>query len=236
MLIAKAMPNSISAEAYRMLRTKIKYSSIDKQVKTIVVTAAEAAEGKSTVAGNLAVTLSQSGSRVVLIDCDLRRPSLHRKFNVSNVKGLTDYLIEKFELKDVVNIVGNNLHLITAGGIPPNPAEVIGSKRLESFIGMLGQSYDYIIIDTPPVMAVTDAQILAAKSDATLLVVRNSKTKGKSICRAYEELTKVGANVIGAVLNAIDNGRKDSYYYYYSEETKKKKKFGFRFRNKKRRS
>lgn len=225
MLVAEKMPRSISAEAYRILRTKIKYSSIDKIVKSIVITAADQGEGKSTVASNLAFTLSKSGNRVISIDCDLRKPSLHKYFGVSNVVGLTDYLVGTSELRDVTKELDDNLYLITAGTMPPNPAEVIASRKLESFINMLKNNYDYIIIDSPPVMAVTEPRILAAKSDATLLVVRAGKARAKVIKRSYEELLEVGANVIGTVLNDLDTKRKDNYYYYYEEESKKSRFF-----------
>lgn len=220
------MPRSISAEAYRILRTKIKYSAIDKAIKSIVITAADQGEGKSTVASNLAFTLSKSGNRVIIIDCDLRKPALHRYFGVTNNKGLTDYLVGSYELRDVTKELEDNLNLITAGTIPPNPAEIIASKKLESFINMLKNNYDYIIIDSPPVMAVTEPRILAAKSDATLLVVRAGKSKLKIIKRAYEELLGVGANIIGTVLNDIDTNRKDNYYYNY--ENKRKRKIFFK--------
>lgn len=230
------MPQSISAEAYRILRTKLKYSGVDKEIKTIVITAAQASEGKSTIAGNLAATLSDNGSRVVIIDCDLRKPAIHKRFNITNSIGLTDYLVGEHEFRDVVKVIDDNLHIITAGDVPPNPAEIIGSRKLENFLKLLKLNYDYIILDTPPIMAVTDSRILAAKCDATLMVVRSGKEKAKVIYRAYDELIKVGANVIGSVINDVDTGRKDNYYYYYQQsEEKKKKRYNFGIRRKKRR-
>lgn len=236
MLVVKKMPKSISAEAYRILRTKLKYSGVDTDIKTIVITAAEASEGKSTISGNLAATLSDNGSRVVIVDCDLRKPSMHKRFNVTNSNGLTDYLVGEKEFRDVVKVIDENLHFISAGEIPPNPAEIIGSRKLESFVKLLKLNYDYVIIDTPPIMAVTDSRILAAKADATLMVVRSGKTKANVIHRAYEELIKVGANVIGSIINDLDTDRKDTYYYYYEEEEKKKFSLGlFKRKRKKRR-
>lgn len=223
MLITEEMPQSISAEAYRTLRTKIKYYSVDKPIKSIVITAAEADEGKSTIAGNLAYSLSQDGSNVMIIDCDLRKPSLQRKFDVENDKGLTDFLINKYTLEEISKKISNKLSLITAGAIPPNPAELLGSNKLSALIKELSIRYDYIIIDTPPIRAVTDAEVLAAKSDATLLVVRAGRSKAKSIFSAYDELVKVKANIIGTILNEIDSNSNLSYHSYYKD--KKKKKF-----------
>lgn len=236
MLVVKKMPKSISAEAYRILRTKLKYSGVDTDIKTIVITAAEASEGKSTIAGNLAATLSDNGSRVVIVDCDLRKPAMHKRFNVTNNNGLTEYLVGEKEFRDVIKIIEDNLHFISAGDIPPNPAEIIGSRKLESFLKLLKLNYDYVIIDTPPIMAVTDSRILAAKADATLMVVRSGKTKASTVHRGYEELVKVGANVVGSVINDLGTDRKDTYYYYYEEENKKKFSFKlFKSKKKKRR-
>lgn len=219
MFIVNKMPQSLSAESYRSIRTSIKYSSLDNPIKTIVVTSSQSGEGKSTVSGNLAYSLSQNGSRVLIIDCDLRKPSLHKKFMKSNDVGLTDVLFDKKDLKDAVIEIEYNLFLLTSGVIPPNPAEILGSKTMEDFLEELSINYDYIILDTPPVLAVTDAQLLAAKSDATVLVVKANKTKGKIALNSYRELEKVKANVIGTILNDYDNpGEK----LYYSQESKKK--------------
>lgn len=220
MFIYEKLPKSISAESYNSIRTSIKYASIDKVIKTIVVTSSAPGEGKSTVAGNLAMSLSRDGSRVLIIDCDLRKPTLHRKFGFSNTKGLTDCLIDKCSEKEAVQSYGGNLFVITSGTIPPNPAEILGSNTMESFIKGINVNYDYIILDTPPLLAVTDAQLLAGKCDATLLVVRYGQTKEKVITRAYKELVKVKANVIGSILNGDDTKGHGKYYNYYGESKK----------------
>lgn len=225
MLITKKMPSSISAEAYRNLRTKIKYYSIDKNIQTIVVTSSEVGEGKSTVSGNLAISLSYNGSRVLVIDCDLRRPSIHKKFDISNSIGLTDYLIGNNKYDEVVQKINANLFVLTSGKRPPNPAEIIGSSKFERFIKELKINFDYIILDTPPVRAVADSQILAAKADATLLVIKSGKSKRKSIYSSYEDLIKVKANVIGTVINAVEIDKNNNYYYRFSEDNKKKFNF-----------
>lgn len=222
MFIANKMPRSISAESYRSIRTSINYSSVDKRIKTLVVTSSIAGEGKSTVSGNLAYVLSENKNKVLIIDCDLRKPSLHKKFKVSNEVGITDLLVDKCTEKEVIISVGEGVDLITSGTLPPNPAEVIGSNMLKKFIDEMSIRYDYIVIDTPPVMAVTDAQLLAAKCDGTILVVRAKKTKGKYIKHAYNELEKVRANIIGSILNGSDLKEKYGYYKHYSESSKKK--------------
>lgn len=224
MFIYDDLPKSISVEAYNSIRTSIKYASIDKPIKTIVVTSSIPGEGKSTVVGNLGICLSRNGSRVLIIDCDLRKPTLHKKFNFSNVIGLTDCLINKCEIKEVIQSYNGRLFVITAGTIPPNPSEIIGSRTMEEFIKKIYINYDYIILDTPPLLAVTDAQLLAGKSDATILVVRSSKVKERLVIKGYKELTKVKANVIGSILNGEDANLKEKYYNYYHEGKRVKKK------------
>lgn len=224
MFIYDNLPQSISAEAYNSIRTSLKYASIDMPIKVIVITSSIQGEGKSTVAGNIAMSLSKDGNKVLIIDCDLRKPTLHRKFKVSNEKGLTDCLINKFTTKEVIQKYSERLFIITSGAIPPNPSEIVGSKTMELFIKELSTNFDYIILDTPPLLAVTDAQLLAGKSDATLLVVRYGKTKERLIDRGYKELTKVKANVIGSILNGADINDSGQYYKYYGDGKRKKKK------------
>ena len=220
MFITSEMPKSISAEAYRSLRTSIKFSSVDKPIKTIVVTSSIPGEGKSTISGNLAITLSQSGARVLLIDCDLRKPSIHKKFRVVNDLGLTDILVDKCSLKDVIKKIDEYLFMITAGTIPPNPSEIVGSNSMEDLLKELSFKFDYIVMDTPPVIPVTDPLLLAAKSDATIIVVRARKAKEKIIRQTYDELIKVNSNIIGSILNDSETKTNNSYYEYYAEEDK----------------
>ena len=220
MFIVDKLPKSITAESYRSLRTNIQYSSIDKQVKTLVVTSSNAGEGKSTVAGNLAYTFFQSGKRVLIIDCDLRKPSLHRKFNVSNEVGLTDVLVGTSELNKVMKKIDDNLYLLTTGTLPPNPAEIIGSNTMENFLDECKINFDYIILDTPPILPVTDSKLLAIKADATVLVVRSEISKLKHVSQAFKELGKVNANVIGTILNDVEV---HSERLYYNNSTKSKK-------------
>lgn len=217
MLVTKKIPRSLSAEAYRSLRTSIKFSLIDKPIKTIVVTSSLAGEGKSTVVVNLAYSLSQDGARVLVIDCDLRKPSIHENFLLANEKGLTDVLFGKSDLKGVTKKIEDSLFLITAGTILPNPAEILGSKEMENLIKELKINFDYIIIDTPPILPVSDTLLLVSKADATLIVVKARKTKEKMVKESYERLIEAKANVIGTVLNESDKSLDNKYCGNYGD-------------------
>ena len=225
MFVTKKMPRSLSAEAYRSLRTSIKFSSSDKLIKTIVVTSSLIGEGKSTVVGNLAYSLNQDGSRVLVIDCDLRKPSIHENFLLSNEKGLTDILVGKSDLKSVTKKIEDSLFLITAGTIPTNPAEILGSKEMEDLIKELSINFDYIILDTPPILPVSDTLLLASKADATLIVVNARKTREKMVKESYIKLVEAKANVIGTILNESDKSLDNKYYGCYEERKNKKTKF-----------
>lgn len=215
MLITKKMPKSLFAEAYRSLRTSVKFSSVDKPIKTLVVTSSIMGEGKSTVTGNLANILSQDGAKVLIIDCDLRKPSMHYNFFVTNIEGLTDVLVGNSDLKSVIKKIDDSLFLITAGTIPPNPSEILGSNAMENLLERLSANFDYIILDTPPILSVTDTLLLSAKVDGTLIVVKSKVTKEKMIKETYNKLIDVRANVIGTVLNACDKSIDNKYYGYY---------------------
>lgn len=217
MFIVEKEPKSIAAESYRTLRTNIQYSSFDKEYRIIVVTSSEPGEGKSTTAGNLALCMAQGDKKVALIDCDLRKPSLHKKFKVSNLVGLSDVIIGKTDLATAAHRYNKNLVLLTSGKIPPNPSEMLSSKAMEKLLELLKETFDYIILDTPPIQAVTDSQILSTKSDGTILVVKAERTKKDSVQNAINLLKNVNANVIGTVLNGIDVSR-NKYYYYYGEK------------------
>lgn len=217
MFIVEKEPKSIAAESYRTLRTNIQYSSFDKDYKVIMVTSSEPGEGKSTTSGNLALCLAQGDKKVVLIDCDLRKPSIHKKFKVSNIVGLSDVIIGKEELVAALHRYNKNLVILTSGKIPPNPSEMLSSKAMTALIENLKENFDYIILDTPPVQAVTDSQILSTKADGSILVVRSEKTKKESVQNAIGLLKKVNANIIGTVLNGVDNS-KNKYNYYYGEK------------------
>ncbi|WP_040194957.1 CpsD/CapB family tyrosine-protein kinase [Clostridium culturomicium] len=213
-MIVEREPKSIAAESYRTLRTNIQYSSFDEDYKVIVITSSEPGEGKSITAGNLALSLAQGDKKVILIDCDLRKPSIHKKFKLSNTLGLSDVIVEKESVTNVGYKYNKNLTVLTSGKIPPNPAEMLGSKAMTALLDALKKVFDYVIIDTPPVQAVTDAQILSAKADGTILVVRAEKTKKDSVHNSVGLLKKVNANIIGTVLNGLEASNNNYYYYY----------------------
>lgn len=204
-------PKSIVAEAYKTLRTNIQYSSFDKEIKTIAVTSAEMAEGKSTVARNIALTFAQNEKKVILIDCDLRKPSVHKNFKVSNLVGVSEILLGKANFEESVQKHNDNFHLLTSGKIPPNPSEMLASLAMTKLIEKLKEEYDMIVLDVAPLNVVTDAQILSTKVDGTILVVRAGRTKKDAVIEAKNLLDKVGANIIGTVLYAVGNIRKKYY-------------------------
>lgn len=213
MFVMEKAPKSIDAEAYRSLRSNIEYSSFDDEYRAIVVTSSVPGEGKSTTSGNLALSLAQSGNKVLLVDCDMRKPSIHKKFKISNISGTAELLLRKESFEDVANFYNENLTIVTAGKIPPNPSEMLSSRAMTAFIKEMKKEFKYIIIDTPPLQAVTDAQVLSTKSDGVLLVVRAGSTKRDAVLNSVDLIKKVQGKVIGTVLNGVEN-KKNSYYYY----------------------
>lgn len=223
MFIVEDNPKSVVSESYKTLRTNIQYSSFDKEIKTIVVTSSRAGEGKSMTSCNLALSFAQENKKVLLIDCDLRKPSIHKKFRISNLKGLSNTLVGKIEIENAEYRYNNYLTILTSGPIPPNPSEMLGSNQLKNLVEKLKERYDVIILDSAPLQAVTDAQLLSANADGTILVVEAEKTKKDDIVSAKELLNKVDANILGLVLNKSKN-REKKYYYYYGEKRERKKK------------
>ena len=217
MLVVEKKPKSVASESYRTLRTNIQYSSFDKDYQVIMITSSEPGEGKSTTSANLALSLAQDEKKVILIDCDLRKPSLHKRFKLSNITGLSDVIIGKEDIIKAVHRYNKNLAVLTSGKIPPNPSEMLSSKAMTNLIETLRETFDYIILDTPPVQAVTDSQILSTKADGTILVVRAERTKKEAVKNAVNLLKKVNANIIGTVLNGLSSDR-NKYYYYYGEK------------------
>ena len=213
MFVMEKAPKSIDAEAYRSLRSNIEYSSFDDEYRVIVVTSSVPGEGKSTTAGNLAIALAQSGNKVLLVDCDMRKPSIHKKFKISNAAGTAELLLRKKLFEEVANKYNENLTIITAGKIPPNPSEMLASRAMTAFIEEMKKEFKYIILDTPPLQAVTDAQVLSTKADGLLLVVRAGSTKKELVSNSVDLIKKVHGKVIGTVLNGVEN-KKNNYYYY----------------------
>ena len=225
-LITISNPKSPVAEAYRTLRTNIQFSNIDGNLQTICVTSSGPGEGKSTTISNLAETFAQAGNRVAIIDCDLRKPRLHRIFKLTNTKGVTTLLSGQSEIEDVIQVAGSDLTVITSGPIPPNPSELLGSKRMKDLLEVLKKRYDIVLIDAPPVGLVTDAAILSAIVDGIILVVASGKTDIDGAKRAKKLLENVGARILGVTMTMIPVSKKGYYgyqYYGYYEENELKK-------------
>jgi len=209
-------PDDPATEAYRALRTNVTFVGADKPLQFIAVTSPSPGEGKSTTATNLAVTLAQGGNRTILVDGDLRRPLVHRAFDLNQEPGLTDVLIGRVSQREAIRPqVAAQLDVLPAGSAPPNPSELLGSGAMHALVSDLRRQYDYIVIDTPPTLPVTDAAVVATSADATILVLRSGDTEEHAAARAIEMLHRVNARVAGAVLNGVAR-RHDQYYTYYS--------------------
>ncbi|MGD9317675.1 MAG: polysaccharide biosynthesis tyrosine autokinase [Anaerolineae bacterium] len=217
-VFAISQSRSLAAEAYRTLRTNLQFSSLDRPLHSLVVTSAVATEGKTTTAANLAVVMAQAGNRVVLVDADLRRPSAHKLFGLSNGTGLTTALVEDPSAVEgyLQETEVQDLRVLSAGPVPPNPQELLGSRRMEELLHELEESADVVVLDTPPTLVVADANVLAARADGVLLIVNTNSTRRAAVQRAVEGLRQVGANLLGGVLNMVDTGGSRSSYYYYS--------------------
>jgi non-specific protein-tyrosine kinase len=212
-LIALRDPRSQAAEAYRTLRTNIQFSSLDKPLRTLLVTSTAPDEGKSTTLANLSVTMAQAEQKVILVDCDLRRPTLHTLFDVPNDAGLTSMILAQDDAPIPLQPTSvPDLMLLPSGPLPPRPADILGSRRMEAVISRLREAANIVLFDTPPVIAVTDATVLATKVDAVLLVFQANKTSRERARRARDILERVKANIIGAVLN---NAEIEQGYGYY---------------------
>lgn len=218
-LIVARSPRSPTAEAYRQLRTNLLYSLVSRDLQSVLVTSADPTEGKTTTAANLALALVQMGKRVILVDSDLRRPMLHRLFNVGNRSGLSDLVlamggdvVERGRFLEETAVDG--LWLLPSGPLPPNPAELLGSERMAEAAAWLGEQADYVIYDSAPVLAVTDAAVLSRLADTTLMVVRVGETTGQALQAAWGNLQAVEGELAGVVLTGIT--RRSGYYYYYN--------------------
>ncbi|HSR31801.1 MAG TPA: CpsD/CapB family tyrosine-protein kinase [Anaerolineae bacterium] len=204
-LITVSEPRSPISEAYRALRTNLDFASLDQALKTLVVTSAGVGEGKSTTLANLAVVSAQAGRKVVLVDADLRRPTLHQIFGLSNEIGLTTAMRDEAALASPpVQETGiKGLGVLTSGPLPPNPADLMGARRMEDVIGVLVEQADQVIFDTPPVVAVTDAAVLATKVDGVLLVISAGRTRREQARTAVQRLEQVNARLVGTVLTNL---------------------------------
>ncbi|MTW88008.1 polysaccharide biosynthesis tyrosine autokinase [Virgibacillus dakarensis] len=213
-LITKQNPKSPISEQFRTIRTNLQFASVDEELKTILLTSSGPSEGKSSSIANLAVVYAQQGKKVLLVDADLRKPTVHYTFRLDNLTGLSNYLVGETALAETISETNvENLDVISCGPIPPNPSELLGSKKMERFIQEAGMSYDVILFDTPPVLAVTDAQILANLCNGSLLVIRSKQTEFDAAKKAVEVLQAAKAKFLGTILN--DREKKEANYYYY---------------------
>jgi non-specific protein-tyrosine kinase len=216
-LVAYTDPKSAAAEAYRALRTNIQFASPDHPVHTVLATSTSPDDGKSTTIANLAITFASSGSPTILVDADLRRPHLHRIFGLGNDAGLTSWVGDPTRTTEgslplqTTQVPG--LRVLTSGPVPPNPAEILASQRMAVLLQLLRSEAEYVLIDTPPVIAVTDAAVLSSRVDGVLLVINAGKTRRDLAIKARDMLAQVNARVLGVVLNnaTVD---KSAYEYY----------------------
>ncbi len=229
-IVTQSMPRSPISEAYRTLRTAILFANVDRSTSTILITSANPSEGKSSTVANLGIVMAQAGHRVLIVDADLRRPVQHTIFGINTNKyGLTNLLVKMLINEDSENpnrdthtLLEGAIHettqralfVLTSGSLPPNPAELVGSAKMESLLETLSELFDYIIIDAPPILAVTDPIVLSTRSDSVLLVSNAGSIRRNQMSAAVEQLREVKANVIGVVLNRVS--AKTSGYYYYT--------------------
>ncbi|MEV7968959.1 polysaccharide biosynthesis tyrosine autokinase [Sphaerisporangium sp. NPDC088356] len=213
-LIVRENGRSTRSEAYRSLRTNLQFIGVDRQPKSLVVTSCLPGEGKSSTSANLAITLAQAGWRVILVDGDLRSPRIPDYLGIEGSVGLTDVLIDKARLRDVIQTWGEpSLSVLPGGQIPPNPSELLGSRGMRAVLSQLVDDHDIVIIDAPPLLPITDAAALAAICDGTLLVARYGKTRREHLVRAVDTLSSINARLVGAVLNFAP-GKRAAYYGY----------------------
>ena len=227
-LVTRFAPRSPISEAYRALRTNIQFLRIDAPLKTLVISSPGPSEGKSTSVANLAITTALTGARTLLVDADLRRPVIHSLFGLEREPGMINMLVEKLPLESVIRPSGiENLFILPAGAIPPNPSELLGSQKMRDLIKTLSEKYDLVLFDSPPVITVTDTAVLGSQVEGVVLVAMSHSTDRRALARAQILLSNVKANVVGAVLNRIKfGGLSGSYsyhyhYYYYDGENKR---------------
>jgi capsular exopolysaccharide synthesis family protein len=223
-VIVETTPRSIIHEAFGMLQANLKFISLDKKVRTIAIASSSPEEGKSEVAANLAALMAQTGLRVLLVDADLRRPSQHHLWNLINSTGLSNVVVDERQLKQSIQQVTPYLSVLTSGIIPPNPLAIIDSKAMRTLLAHVGQDYDYVIIDSPPLLGNTEGLVLSKIADGVLVVARIGAVDANSIKTAKNLLSRSEANVLGMVANAVDVQQEPSYFYYSQPIEKQEEK------------
>ena len=217
-LIALNEPREVAVEALRRLRTNLRFADVDRPLRSLAITSANPNEGKSVIAANLAIVMAQAGLRVILVDADLRKPKQHHLFELTRAPGLSDALYhENFEGLDLILQPTSvaNLQVLTVGRKVPNPAELLGSQRMRELVATLFEKADLLLIDTPPVLAVTDSQIIGTQVEGSLLVIDPKRTTRKMAQMAVEALDQVSVRLLGVVINRVDLAARGYYYYYY---------------------
>ena len=227
-LVTQNDPKNPAAEAYRVIRTSVQFAQAGKELKTIAITSCTPNEGKSMTIANLAIVLTQAGKSVLIMDCDMRNPTVHKNFNLSNKVGLSSCISMGTAVADAVQGTGiEGLDALTAGVIPPNPSELLGSERMQNILQRAKEEYDYVLIDTPPVLPVTDSLVLGRMVDGLILVIDSGEIKVEMARDVKNQLVHSGANILGVVLNKVrseHHGYGYGYYYYYGHDGEKHKK------------
>ena len=227
-LVTQNDPKNPAAEAYRVIRTSVQFAQAGKELKTIAITSCTPNEGKSMTVANLAIVLTQAGKSVLIMDCDMRNPTVHKNFNLSNKVGLSSCISMGTAVADAVQETGiEGLDALTAGVIPPNPSELLGSERMQNILQRAKGEYDYVLIDTPPVLPVTDSLVLGSMVDGLILVIDSGEVKVEMAREVKNQLVHAGANILGVVLNKVrseHHGYGYGYYYYYGHDGEKHKK------------
>lgn len=207
--------DSTIVESYRKISANIEFANVDKNIKTIMVTSSLANEGKTTITCNLACVMTDSNKKILILDLDLRKPSVHKQFKISNKSGLIDLLMNKDDYKKYINNVYKGLDVITTGKIPSNPSEIINSKSIKELLKELSEHYDYILLDTPPIALISDPITISTYSDSVVLTIAYSETEKEIAKKSINTLKQVNANIIGTILNKAPVSRHNKYYYGY---------------------
>lgn len=220
-LITELDPRSPISEAYRILQTNLTFMNFDGNIKFLAITSSMPGEGKSTTAANLALTLAQAGKQVILVDTDLRKPTQHKIFGLVGFAGLTNAIVDGNDPYLLcIEHKTSNLKVLPAGPIPPNAPELLASRRMKQILERLGEEADFVILDCPPALGLTDTLVLSKTVDGILLVVGSGKVERDMLASAKEQFERVGARIIGTVLNGIDvKENRGAYYYYYGDDT-----------------
>ena len=215
-LVAKDYPASIISEQFRTIRTNLSFSRAEGRLRSIMFTSDAPSQGKSTITANLAVIWANQGKKTCLVDCDMRRSTVHQTFMLQNQLGLSTYLANQSDLGHTLQPTSvNNLTVMTAGPTPPNPSELLASNNMDNMLRLLYDNFDIVLLDTPPVNSTSDASILAAKADGVIVVIPQKIALKASVQAEIDQLKKVHARILGAVMNHVVDHQTNGYYYYY---------------------